>query len=282
MILALVFVLSLQDSGRPYDGQLFDAHVHAGMPWDPKLLDRLKAAGISRAMLIIADRNGREPALDAEFVARFLPPRFDPETKELLLDDDTVSWLKEKLPSDAVRGIGEIPLRHKRAAAGFPADHPAMLQILDLAAEHRIPVNVHVEGSYAEELDRALAHNPKANIVWAHAGDASAAAVRALMKKHDNLYADLSCRNPLFRRGKPVSEQALTNGRERLKDEWKSLFEDYPDRFLFGSDVGGRNADRLPLLPDVVKYYRAVLGQLQPETARKIGCENAERLLDRK
>jgi len=266
--------------GKPYEGELFDAHLHSNRPFDPKLLDLARDAGISRAMLMMG--RGRGIQLDEKFAVRFAPLEFDSNTKKMILDDSTVTYVENQLKSGSVRGIGEIPLRHKKAAVNYPADHPIVLQILDLVARYDVPINLHVEKSYAEELDRALAHNGDAKVIWAHAGDAPPSTLRSMMKKHANLHADLSCRNPYFKRGHPVSEQSLTNDRGALKSEWKELFEDFPDRFLFGSDVGGQNQDRVKQLGEVVKYYRSVLGRLKSETAEKIGHGNAERLLKMK
>jgi len=275
MISALLLVAGWMVQ-NPYEGELYDVHLHTARPFDPKLLDQAKEAGITRVCLMAGQPNLK---LDPKFAVRFTPLRFEPDTKKMILDETSVAHVEEQLKSGAARGVGEIPLRHKRAAVNYPADHPILLKILDVAAKYGAPVNLHVEKSYSAELDRALGHNKDAKVIWAHAGDASPPTLRTLMRKHGNLYADLSCRNPYFKRGHPMSEQSITENGGTLKPEWKELFEEFPDRFLFGSDVGGQNADRVPLLPDVVKYYRSVLGQLKAETAAKIGHANAERLL---
>ncbi len=71
-----------------------------------------------------------------------------------------------------------------------PADHPLMLLLADIAAGHNVPIDLHMEavpqdmtspenlkapnpprlhGNFAP-LERLLSHNPRANLIWAHAG----------------------------------------------------------------------------------------------------------------
>ena len=100
------------------------------------------------------------------------------------------------------------------------------------------------------------------------------------IEEFDNLYADLSTRNPYFERGWPMGLQSLSDGPTgmgSLKVGWKNLFEDHPDRFLFGLDLASET--RWLQMPDVVAYYRTVLGELSQATAEKIACENARVLL---
>ena len=56
------------------------------------------------------------------------------------------------------------------------------------------------------------------------------------------------------------------------------MFERFPDRFLFGIDLGPAN--RLALLDEVVQYYRSVLAQLTSTTAEKIAYKNIKGLLE--
>ena len=80
-------------------------------------------------------------------------------------------------------GIGELMSRHDDLTAltygeSPRADSPTFLEIYDLAAEYDLPVLIHhnISGSYMddpiylEEMERALAHNRKTNIIWAHVG----------------------------------------------------------------------------------------------------------------
>lgn len=218
-----------------------------------------------------------------DYVFPFAQVRRDPGTRELLLDESTVGFLQRQLETGLMYGIGEISLRHRPFAGSppegdnYPADGPVALQIYDLAARYRVPVNVHLEHEFSGELERALEHNRKAAIIWAHMGNAQPPLIREMMRRHLNLYADISTRNSFFQRRIPIDQQSLTHEDGTLKEGWRTLFEEFPGRFLFGIDLGPPN--RLPILDEVLRYYRSVLAQLTPGTAEKIAHKNIKGLL---
>lgn len=152
-----------------------------------------------------------------------------------------------------------------------------MLAVYAVAGKHKAPVNIHVVYDYKDEVDRALARSPDTTIIWAHVGDGPASMARALMKKHSNLYADLSTRNPYMKVGKPQDEQRLTNRDGSIQKDWKTVFEEFPDRFLYGLDLN--TPDRVDQLDQVTTYYRSVLGQVSQATAEQIAYKNAKLLL---
>ena len=265
---------------------LVDAHSHLvpGGVSAQEMLSQLMNAGVSGVALFgrLADIQGIQQEYP-EYVFPFAEVRRDPSTKELLLDEGTVGFLQRQLDTGGIDGIGELSLRHwpfrysPPEGDNHPVDGPIALQIYDLAASYRVPVNVHVEHEYSDELERALEHNRKTAIIWAHMGDAQPPLIAEMMRRHPNLYADISTRNPFYRRGVLIDQQSLTHADGALKEEWRTLFEESPDRFLFGIDLGPPN--RLPILDKVVQYYRSVLAQLTPSTSEMIAYENIQRLL---
>jgi predicted TIM-barrel fold metal-dependent hydrolase len=56
----------------------------------------------------------------------------------------------------------------------------------------------------------------------------------------------------------------------------RDLFESYPNRFMIGTDTA--HPFQYPRYGDVIIAFRRLLSQLKPETASKIGQENAERI----
>ena len=150
-----------------------------------------------------------------DYVFPFAQVRRDPRTKELLLDEGTVGFLRRQLDTGVIYGIGELSLWHRPFANSppegdnHPADGPIALQIYDLAARYRVPVNVHLEHKFSDELERALEHNRNTAIIWAHMGDAQPQLITEMMRRHPNLYADISTRNPFFERGVPIDQQSL-------------------------------------------------------------------------
>ena len=218
-----------------------------------------------------------------DYVFPFAQVRRDPRTKELLLDEGAVDFLRRQLDTRRMYGIGELSLRHRPFSNSppegdnYPANGPIAMQIYDLAASYRVPVIVHVEHEYSGELERALEHNRNTTIIWAHMGDAQTPLIAQMMQRHSNLYADISTRNPFYERRVPIEEQSLTYEDGTLKGEWRTVFEEFPDRFLFGIDLGPPN--RLAILEEVMHYYRSVLAQLTSSTAEKIAHKNIKRLL---
>src|SRR6185295_3115929 len=99
----------------------------------------------------------------------------------------------EELFREGVVGFGEMTTEHFPSANApsyeyAPADHPLYLLLADIAAQHGIPIDLHMEAvpqdmSLPKELksppnpsqlhanmaafERLLAHNPRALIVWA-------------------------------------------------------------------------------------------------------------------
>lgn len=206
-------------------------------------------------------------------------------------------------------GFGEIAVHHLALRPGHPyesvaADHPLLLALADIAARHDAIIDVHFDPVAADgripawgsafdnpaELranlpgfERLLEHNRKARIVWAHAGSDmlgfwTPELSRRLLAKHANL--NMSLRVDFGRA--PQNHPVDSSG--KLKAEWLQLFTEFPDRFVIGGDQfifapgpGGLPgfAQRAPI---VREKTRALLEQLPPELAQKIGIENAIRL----
>jgi hypothetical protein len=102
-------------------------------------------------------------------------------------------------------------------------------------------------------------------ILWAHAGKSSgAAAVGALMDKHANLCADISCRYG----------DVASGG--TLDPAWRALLIRHADRFMLGSDTW--TTSRWEQVADMAAEARRFLQQLPPDVAAKIAYRNIEKL----
>lgn len=184
-----------------------------------------------------------------------------------------------------ISGIGEIMSRHDDLTAltyGEPprADHPALLEVYDLGAEQKLPVLIHHNISaanmdsplYLGEMERALAHNRKTTIIWAHMGISRRVELSNLdtivptaLENHPNLYFDISW---------IVFENYIAKDEASLAT-WANIFEKYQDRFIFGTDVVG-HWSKYPA--NVVKYH-VLLDRLSPKAANKLSSENILRLI---
>lgn len=205
-------------------------------------------------------------------------------------------------------GFGEVAILHLSLVPGhsleeIPGDHPLLLMLADITAQHDVVIDVHYDPVLEDmerpaylpannppvlkrnidAFERFLAHNRRAKISWAHAGSDqlgfwTAAFTREMLAKHPNLY--MSLRMSMGRSGKnhPLTPRGID-------PDWMRTFKEYPDRFFLGGDqffvpdgVGGA-ATTFARMSDT-KRQRSVtfLSYLPPDIARKIAYENAVRV----
>ena len=198
-------------------------------------------------------------------------------------------------------GFGELSIEHFSLPQSpvkdyeyAPADSPLMLLLADISAEHGAPIDLHMEalpqdmptpadmgppnppmlhGNIAA-FERLLSHNRGAKIIWAHAGSdnvgfRSPDMMRGMLQRHSNLYLEIK-----FDPGFPGKDPPIVDG--KLKPEWLKLYQDFPDRFLIGSDQHFDPPATVPLAR--AQQNALLLEQLPPDLRRKIAVENAERL----
>lgn len=205
----------------------------------------------------------------------------------------------EALLHEGVAGFGEMTAEHFEGATAYqyaPPDHPLFLLLADIAAEHGVPIDLHMEAvprtiplpagfgsppnppqlhANLAAFERLLAHNKHARIIWAHAGWDNTAyrtadLCRRLLAAHPNLYMELKIDPVNPGKNSPLSDE--TSG--PIEPEWLQLFQDFPDRFLIGSD------QHYPAPQGPQRWQAVVLlfNQLPPELQKKIGVQNAEQL----
>jgi len=164
---------------------------------------------------------------------------------------------------DGVDRLGLRVLKLHCSVGGFAIDDVRLAPVLDLAAERRLPVVVHlghaVDGrTEVHELDalrRAADAHPAARLVLAHCGHHAAPAAIRLLDAHPALHADLT----------PVG-----TGRPELR---APDLAGRADRVLFGSD-----APNTPLTAGAgIEWVRA-LG-LAPADERSVLGGTARRLV---
>jgi len=204
-------------------------------------------------------------------------------------------------------GFGEMTAEHfsmseEHPYETAPPDHPLFLRLADLAAKYDRPIDLHMEAIPEEmpipsrfksppnprtlkpntaALGRLLAHNRKAKIVWVHlgwdnTGKRTVALTRSMLADHSNLY--LSVRIASGMQERRVATPTFPLDRDgRLKQEWLQLFQEYPDRFLIGSDEIVKPANNHPSAGSI-RSTVGLLDQLPEKLRSQIGYENAYRL----
>jgi predicted TIM-barrel fold metal-dependent hydrolase len=204
----------------------------------------------------------------------------------------------EELLHMGAAGFGEMAAEHFAGGTPYqfaPPDHPLFLLLADIAARHDVPIDLHMEAvpramalppdlnsppnpSQLHEnisaFERLLAHNPRAKIIWAHLGSDGTGyrtpdLCRRLLQKHPNLYMEIKL-DP-----KTPGKNFLMAG-EKVKPDWLKLFEDFPDRFIIGSD------QHYPEPSGPARWQQVVLlfNQLPADLRRSIGTENVAHIYD--
>jgi predicted TIM-barrel fold metal-dependent hydrolase len=198
------------------------------------------------------------------------------------------------------KGFGEMTAEHFPSSTPYeyaPADHPLFLLLADVAAEHDVPISLHMEAvprdmplpselksppnpprlrANIATFERLLAHNPRAKIVWAHlgwdnTGQRTAELCRRLLQAHPNLYMELKIDPISVGKNSPLANGATG----AIKPEWLKLIQDFSDRFVMGTD------QHYPMPKAGPQRWQAdvlLLNQIPGEARRKIAAENAVRI----
>lgn len=191
-------------------------------------------------------------------------------------------------------GIGEFSIHKEFVSskiAGGPASltNPALDRLFDFAAEAGLVVILHndinmpfpkpdQEPYILVQLRDLFLRHPNTTVIWAHVGlgrvvrpvdDQLGILRRALANPSmANLYFDISW---------DETAKYITSSPEAVAAT-AALINQYPDRFLFGTDVVAPASLASPLA--VYDAYAPLWKALTPEASRKVRLENYARLFD--
>jgi predicted TIM-barrel fold metal-dependent hydrolase len=283
-------------------------HWGAKMPIEA-LIAKMDKAGVALTWLGQNERNGSAHVFPdaARFPTRIVPTTIHGDGKRWHGRDLT---LLDELAADTASGryfaMGEFEARHYVSSTNdrdvhLPVDSESFERVFRIAEATGLPMLLHheAEDRLLPELERMLARHPKAVVIWCHVGrnrDANTwtvlprpDGVRDFIRRFPNLYFDLNQSPPggrhkgtrqldsvLYDRVNP--DKGGDNQPDAvLSDEWRVLFEEHPERFLFGSDV---NTGRWDNYERVAENFRwLVLKRLSRGAAEKIAWRNAWRLM---
>jgi hypothetical protein len=211
----------------------------------------------------------------------------------------------EDLLKQGAIGFGEMSALHFFFNRTHPfeetqPDHPLFLLLADIAARRGVPIDLHMEAvsediqtpdefnsrssnnpdTVSENIsafERLLAHNPKAKIVWVHVGmdstdHRSPALTRRLLAKYPNLYLSITGFRIYTKKHKLIQK-----GRG-LNLEWRAVINEFPDRFMIGSDSFYLPPQSTIERPDTTARAMSIFKFLPPRIARMISYQNAQRV----
>jgi predicted TIM-barrel fold metal-dependent hydrolase len=190
--------------------------------------------------------------------------------------------IKYAVESGRVRVLGEIFVNTRTSAPApwrrwkIDANSSAMRALFGLAADHGIPMMVHAQfdSDTVRQLESLAASRPDGVLVLGHCGkDSVASAVRAFLGKTPNAYCNLAYRSAPQETSQDPDRYIWS--KSGIKEGWRQLIEDYPDRFMIGiDDVHDWNQ-----FDAVVATIRQdLLANLSQSTAEKLAYQNAKRL----
>jgi hypothetical protein len=261
---------------EPYQGPLFDAHLHYNVEAQQPhpladVLGRMQRSGV-RAIVANSRPNAGTlslaAALDATRAAGVQVVPFvrlyrnradyggwfaDESIYQMVLDE-----LARGTPAGPYRGLGEFHLYDSANADG-----PVAIKLMRLAEQRGLLVLAHVDDLAVAKL---MAHAPKVRLIWAHTGIGGApiARVRELLQRYPGLLAELSYR------------PGLTEASGHLSPQWQELLSQQPERFLIGSDTWINQ--RWQYYEGLMEEARLWLGDLPAPAARLIAWGNGARL----
>jgi hypothetical protein len=250
----------------PYRHEVFDAHMHWNQEPNPfypldKVLEIFRNNGVTGILATSRPNKGTHQVVEAKprglWIVPFIRPyRARADIQTWFKDPAIFELIKDEYKRGYYRGVGEFHIYGNDAAG------PLVKSIVDFAVERDLYLHAHCD---EPALLHLFAHNPKAKIVWAHTGFSTPPQrVRELLDKYPALWGELSYRS------------GIADGQGKLSDEWRALFASHSDRFLIGSDTWIN--ERWFGYDTIFKTYRAWLGQLPEDQARRVASGNAAKL----
>ena len=263
-----------------------DAHVHLSRP--AALVQLMNSEHIDKA-IVFWGRDSDNGAL-AE-AARAHPDRLIPfisvsperrRYRDFWTGDEKplLGEVKDLLETGMYKGIGEISVVHF-PSRGFPeADFDPlgamMTGLMRLAEQYRVPITIHCEITRLREFASLLDAFPDVQVIWAHGGYTPYFLARRMIERHGNLTYELSARTYLHHRRSP--DYTIFRNEMKVWPRWLALIEDYPTRFIIGTDGTQR---RLGSDRSKIDRVRLLLSQLTTETRGLVATGNILRLLGR-
>lgn len=240
-----------------------DAHVHYShdsveLTPPARVIELMRDANLKFALVSSSDDNGTR--LLSELAPDLIIPGLRPyrrrgELSTWFNDPAALEYVERLLTENRYATIGEFHLYGSDAELDIPR------RIVKLAEKHNLVLHAH---SDADAVERLLKQSDSVKVLWAHSGFDAPADIATMLGKHDRLWADLAFRSEVGSGGS-------------LSDDWRELFEKYPDRLMLGTDT--YTPERIYYIPENANSARVWLATLPDDLATNIAWRNAHNLL---
>lgn len=202
-------------------------------------------------------------------------------------------------------GIGEFSIHKEFVSAKVSGEvasltNPALDSILSFAGKVGLIVILHndvdmpmakdkAEPVYLNQMTDLLKRHRQTTIIWAHAGlgrivhpvgygsGAQGERTSTQISVMDKILADPDLSHVYFDISWDEVAKYIISSPQTIQNS-ANLFNKYPDRFLFGTDVVAPPDE--PFYMAVYKMYDPLWKVLSPETSRKIRLDNYARIFD--
>lgn len=279
---------------------IIDAEFHYGGMDLGKIINNMDRNGVALTWLGPNENQGSEESLRLN---KLYPDKFVPTT----VHGDGPLWhgsdinfldkLNKEVRSGDYFAMGEFEARHYPSNTNnrdvhMPLDSNTFELVFKASSDTGVPFLIHHEAEDAmlPELESMLTKYPKAKVVWCHFGRnrnpvtwskfTTSDAARELLIKYPNLYFDIVQSQPGSKYQTGYVDAIMydtTQSTPTLKPEWKKVIEDFPDRFVLGSDING---GRFGSYDQVMNIFRTVILPAMPkDIAEKIAYKNAWKLM---
>ena len=186
------------------------------------------------------------------------------------------------LESREAYGFGELHIDNSKSfstmqfARKIEFDNPVVQRIYALADKYQGVVQFHMQGDPANvaSLRKKLLEFPNSKTVLSHGLPwSSQPLLRELLEAHPNLYIELS------RKGATLNDREAAQAFSKStgpKENWLKTIEQFPDRFMIGSDTHAPDEERYDAV--MQEFREGLLPYLKPETLKNVAYQNAIRV----
>lgn len=263
-IITLLLAIIVSQQAHAERLAIFDAHIHYShdavkLVPPVEAIKALRAAGVRKALVSSSDDNGTQLLFAAApdlIVPSLRPYRRRGEISTWIHDPTVIDYVETNLGRNKYFAIGEFH------AYGDDINTPVLQRIISLAKKHNLLLHAH---SDAEAIDLIFKSYPDALVLWAHSGFDRPEAVRKVLARHKNLWADLAFRN-----------DQSSNG--QVSDDWLPVFKAFPNRFMVGTDTFA--PERWYYVENHADFSRKWISSLPKEIVDRIAYRNAEDMIE--